>query len=229
MSTKTYYLSKEQIDEGIYLCLKKVEQILNDVEILCQNNGDETSAVYLYTVAVEEFGKSLLLEECLSEPPGLKGIPVSVDLFAGSKAHELKFSRAFHDLPDECVGYYDVDPWHEKYKIPSEHQERLQEVIEMQDSLKKLEKKWPNSEFIVGSIELGFDFPIRKTLLYVNWDPVNEIWNKDVTINPYKTILDDNWKDQEVEKDEDEIYPGKILHAIESFRDVLTERSERSN
>ena len=226
MSTKTYYLSKEQIDEGIDLCLKKVQQILNDVEILCQNDGDETSAVYLYTVAVEEFGKSLLLEECLSKPPEPKGIPVSTNLFTGLKAHELKFSKAFHELPDECVGYYNVNPWDEKHKIPSEYKERLRDVMEVQELLKKLEKKWPNSEFRVESMELGFDFPIRKTLLYVNWDPVNEIWNKDVTISPYKTILDDNWEDQEVEKDEDEVYPEKILQAVKSFRDFLTKRTD---
>lgn len=225
MNTKIYYLSKEQINEGIYLCLKKVEQILNDVEILCQNDGNETSSVYLYTIAVEEFGKSLLLEECLNKSPELKGIPVSANLFTGFKAHELKFSKAFHELPDECLSYYDVDPWSEKHKIPGEHKERLQDAIEMQESLQKLEKKWPNLEVRV-TMELGFDFPIRKTLLYVNWDPVNKMWNKDVTINPYKTILDDDWKDQEVEKDEDEIYPEKILHAIESFRDVLTERAD---
>ena len=226
MSTKTYYLSKEQIGEGIDLCLKKVQQILNDVEILCQNDGDETSAVYLYTVAVEEFGKSLLLEECLNNPPEPKGIPVSTNLFTGLKAHELKFSKAFHELPDECVGYYNVNPWDEKHKIPSEYKERLRDVMKAQESLKKLEKKWPNVEFRVESMELGFDFPIRKTLLYVNWDPVNEIWNKDVTISPYKTILDDNWEDQEVEKDEDEVYPEKILQAVKSFRDFLTKRTD---
>ena len=94
---------------------------------------------------------------------------MSTNLFTGFKAHELKFSKAFHELPDECVGYYHVNPWYEKHKIPSEYKERLRDVMEVQELLKKLEKKWPNSEFRVESMELGFDFPIRKTLLYVNW------------------------------------------------------------
>ena len=66
MSDDYYRLTKVQLEDGTKLCLKKVLTILDDVEILCVNYGSEATSVSLYTIAVEEYGKFLLLKEILN-------------------------------------------------------------------------------------------------------------------------------------------------------------------
>lgn len=221
---RIYYLSKDQIDEGVRLCVQKIRQILDDIEILCKNGGDETTAVFLYTIALEEFGKSLLLKECLNTPIEPKGIPVSLNLFQGVEGHDLKIGHALDVLPEECQIYQDVNLLDEGHKLPPEHRKYARDAPKLQEAFQKLEKEFPNGRFLVGSFALPFDFATRKNLLYVNWDPENKRWNDDVTIDPYKIIEDYDGGEREVEKNEEEIYPEKILIAIESFRECLSDK-----
>ena len=242
MKQKNYYLTEEQITKGIKLCMNKVNQILNDVEILCKNEGHETTAVYLYTIALEEYGKSLLLTKSLSKIPEPKGIPVDITLFKGKQAHNLKFEVALNELPEECQIYQDVDLLTEQHKLPSEYQKHAREAAETQKILQRSIKR---SDMVVVeriidlngdvyqtarlrvppvtgriSFSLPFDFAVRKNLLYVNWDPENKWWNDDVTIDPYEIVADDFdlTKEVEKEKDEEKLFPEIVLIAIESFR-----------
>lgn len=218
---RVYYLSEEEITEGIRLCIGKINQILNDVEVLCKNGGEETTAVYLYTIALEEYGKSVLLKKSLNNPPETKGIPVSLNLFQGVDGHDMKIGEALDELPEECQIYQDVDLLTEGHKLPHEHRKYARDVPKLQEVFQELEKKYPNGRFMIGSFALPFDFATRKNLLYVNWDPENRRWNDDVTINPLKIIEDDDGC-EEVEKDEEEVFPEKILIAIESFREHIS-------
>lgn len=221
---RIYFLSKEQIENGVRVCEKKVKQILSDVEILCNNGGDETSAVFLYTIAIEEFGKLLLLKKSLHNPAERKGIPVSINLFQGVSGHSIKIDEAMETLPEECQIYQNVDMFSEAYKIPIEHRQIARNIPKMQEELRKLHEQFPYARFDMGDFALPFDFAVRKSLLYVNWDPEHKRWNEDVTIYPYKIIEDEDGDEKEVEKNEDEIYPEKLLIAIDLFRDCLNEK-----
>ena len=74
MKNHYYRLTKEQLKQGTKLCMKKVRTILDDVEILCLNNGSESTAVSLYTVAIEEYGKFLLLTNVLNTKADQSGL-----------------------------------------------------------------------------------------------------------------------------------------------------------
>ena len=61
VSPKPYKLSSDQVEDGVRLCGVKVTQLLKDVETLCYAGGNEATSAFLYTMALEEFGKALLL------------------------------------------------------------------------------------------------------------------------------------------------------------------------
>ena len=102
-----------EISEELWNNLKKntlsgVLRLLESAQKLLENNGEEAISAGLYTYAVEEYGKLILLGEYNS----LDG-KVSIDyyaLFGGRGSHNLKFEAAIRKLPDECK-HLGVDIW----------------------------------------------------------------------------------------------------------------------
>jgi len=218
---RTLYLSDEQIKEGVKLCIKNVNNLIFDCEILCNNNGNEATAVSLYTIALEEFGKASLLQKCLNEKPQRKGIPVSLDLFQGVRGHYLKMEEAMDLLPEECQIYQKVNLETEAHKLPSGYKQFARNVPKMREAFREFQSKFPNMSIGADHFHLPFDFETRKNLLYVNWDPENKRWNDDVIIEEYEIIETDWGHEKEVEKNYEELYPDILLIAIDSFRSEI--------
>lgn len=134
MATKPYAMTRKQAAEGIALCLDKVAHALDGAEIVCQHGGDETVAVYLYTAAIEELGKALLLNDLFAKSEaGVLEVPRQ--WFGGRGAHGAKFERAHAILPDEAVAYQEADVCYDQEKIPRDHADLLE------DGKRALEKR----------------------------------------------------------------------------------------
>jgi len=243
-----YFLTKEQIETGIKLCIKKVYDLLDDVEILCNNNGNEATAVPIYTVAIEEYGKSLLLKKCLENGPQKDGnYQIIKNIFGirvpGKGTHSEKFDEAIADLPEECLAYQKIDVSSGVKHLPPKHKEHGEKLLK---DVRKISEQMPYVDF--GAFyTLPFDFEIRKNLLYVDWDDENKIWKPTLEIEPYRYertrkfgyVFDEKsgsymrrtensleitsypYDEEEIELSEDETYPGILLNAIESFRQHL--------
>ena len=107
MGDNYYRLTKQHLEDGAKLCLKKVLTILNDVELLCMNDGSEATSVFLYTIAVEEYGKFLLLNEILkSNSDEVNLYLVKKSIFGKGEGHREKFLKAIETLPEVCIGYH---------------------------------------------------------------------------------------------------------------------------
>ena len=96
-----------EITEQLWNELKKntlsgTLRLLESADILLSNNGDVAISAGLYTYAVEEYGKLILL----SESPLKNGkVEIDYDLLFGKlkhKTHDSKFQAALNRLPDEC-------------------------------------------------------------------------------------------------------------------------------
>ena len=94
MAERHYTMTPGQAEDGFRLCLDNVSHALDGAEIMCRHGGHETVAVYLYTVAIEEFGKALLLKDAVEKggKDGLLSVPAK--WFGGRHAHKAKFDRA---------------------------------------------------------------------------------------------------------------------------------------
>ena len=96
-----------EITEQLWNELKKntlsgTLRLLESADILLSSNGDVSISAGLYTYAVEEYGKLILL----SESPLKNGkVEIDYDLLFGKrkrKTHDSKFQAALNRLPDEC-------------------------------------------------------------------------------------------------------------------------------
>ena len=103
--TPTYYqVTKEQLNEGITKCFENVRGLLNTSYMLTSNKNQY--ALGLYIVAVEEFGKGLLLANCETNDHRVKWHRVPRKLFKGRLAHEEKINAAANHLPNNCTNVF---------------------------------------------------------------------------------------------------------------------------
>ena len=86
---------------GNYICVQKAKQLADSALKLLDSDdpNDHTNALGLYTLAIEEFGKAIILkEECFIDNDDVtQKVPKS--LFTGNKAHDRKFEEAVKRLP----------------------------------------------------------------------------------------------------------------------------------
>lgn len=120
-------MTRRQAAAGIELCLDKVAHALGGAEIICRHGGDETVAVYLYTVAIEELGKALLIDDLFAKGSGDGNLEVPRQWFSGWTAHRDKFVRACKALSAEALAYQKIDVASDSEKVPREHADRLED------------------------------------------------------------------------------------------------------
>ena len=90
-----------EISEELWNDLKKntlsgVFRLLESAQKLLENNGEAAISAGLYTYAVEEYGKLMLLSKC-NPLDGKVNIDYNA-LFGGRGSHDLKFEAAIEDL-----------------------------------------------------------------------------------------------------------------------------------
>jgi AbiV family abortive infection protein len=99
-------ITEELWKKCIQETLQRVKKLLESAETLLDNGGSATICAGLYTYAVEEYGKILLLRKC--KPFSEK---VKIGFKNGFLCHTKKFSLAINDLPIDCItlkrGYFD--------------------------------------------------------------------------------------------------------------------------
>lgn len=96
----SYFLEEAELRAGIRVCCQKVNGLLNGVLVLVNDRGSLSLALALYTLAIEEHGKALMLRDNLSGEMVAGKYAVSKGIFA---AHDQKFARASEDLPLDCT------------------------------------------------------------------------------------------------------------------------------
>jgi len=239
-------LTKKQLYDGIQLCYSKINAILNDVEILCNNSGSESTSVALYTLAVEEYGKYILIKKSLnSKPRNDKTYALNSDIFHN---HALKFKMAIEDLPEDCLEFQKFDIDHDVEDVPKSYQIKAQS---MRKSLNNLKKSLPEAD-IGGTVTIVYDFDVRKNLFYVEWNDKKKKWESTLHTEEVKYeyerlhgfIYDENhkayikregnsitvtnypYREKEIELSEEELYPEKLLLAIENFKNHLKSNSD---
>ena len=250
-----------QAEDGIGLCLGNVSHALDGAEIVCRHGGHETVAVYLYTVAIEEFGKALLLRDAIEEGGGDGPLSVPAEWFGGRRAHGIKFKRACSALPEECITYQYIDAAWETEKMPWETAtpERLWDLEAARRVVRDVESRCCERHGVQAPgragrycfersydkaagkhtlrmysapadddagrvhVAIPFDMATRKNMLYADWDDGKKRRNADVTIGPTKFVPDDDdiRRNMEVDKEDEEVYPGAVLAAISAFRGEL--------
>ncbi|MEO9319673.1 MAG: hypothetical protein ABI361_03270 [Nitrososphaera sp.] len=87
--------------------VRRIRTNLEAIKALLKTPGHEEICGGLYTFAIEEYGKILLLQNCGDSPV------IDLKYKNGFRKHEAKFELAINDLSDDCLkiesgGYTDA-------------------------------------------------------------------------------------------------------------------------
>jgi AbiV family abortive infection protein len=232
-----YLINGDDLQKGIKLCQKNVTNLLDDVEILCNNHGNESTASALYTGAIEEFGKLVVLKKCSEMAPSMENIhDVPKSMFRKGKGHNEKYSAAIRELPESCLQYYQFDITKDESFLPRKYKDEVIKLRSVINGIKKsFEANGKRGRFN-GSIGIFYNFEFRKNLLYVDWDDKNKKWTSTILKeNLRDNELEDEVEDEELDEaliDEDYVikmihrknYPLNLLLAVSFFRKHIQEK-----
>ncbi len=186
--------TKSEVREGIDLCLKKVRKLLKDAEYLIDNKVESAHALGLYTFALEEYGKALLLGDCCNKTGTNIKIPKWIfakgeDYDLRKKSHDLKIDRASDELPDNkkmMVGVVRDKP--ATIDKPT--------VLRFRDGGGFTGHGSATGIFMTDN---PANFEVRMKSFYVDWDEKTNQWNLELTayeeylkkaITQFRTKLD---------------------------------------
>ena len=95
---KTLEINEELWQKTMEETLHGILKLLESAEILLENGGDSAISAGLYTYAVEEYGKILVLKQSKH----LNG-QVKIKYKNKFRDHSTKFRAAIENLPSECI------------------------------------------------------------------------------------------------------------------------------
>lgn len=166
---RIFNLTTQDIEEGKRLCRDNVKRLLDDAEAIIQNNDGSISSG-LYSFAVEELGKYLLLKK-MSNASFTGTISANPEIFGPSKSGHtpIKFWKFQHEItiPDECkkinlhIG-----------SVPIIRQVNVNGILMPM-----------NSGVMPVQRETLMNFDYRKTVFYVDWDNTHWTRHEDVVIS----------------------------------------------
>jgi AbiV family abortive infection protein len=94
-------LTKDQCTAGIVLCIRNAHRLVRNAELLLSEREASPSSAYsLWSLAMEEYGKALLLKELCEQNEGKRQtFEVDWKKLFGSGGHKNKFQKAKGELP----------------------------------------------------------------------------------------------------------------------------------
>jgi hypothetical protein len=165
-------MKKADMLKGMQLALNLVKKRLNNTALLLKSDYPYDSFI-LYSFAYEEFGKALIIKDCIDK--NKDGLPKW--LLTGRSAHKKKMAKAKQHVPFRCSNF---TPW-----ISLLHPNSKTETVSY--------KVWRDKDIQVGTIsrphnatgrfadvtcvDSTFDEITRVELLFVNWDPRTNEWH----------------------------------------------------
>ena len=247
---RSHAIPGDKVRDGVQLCGVKVAHLLQDAEMLCHAGGHEATAIFLYTVALEEFGKALLLRELLGKESADSTIRVPGGYFAGPSAHRKKIDRARRHLPPECIQFMEFDMaggdgvGATAASIAGECSAAIRQIerssrrivasggqpkeysIEENSHIMAVEGDQEGSAS--GARTRGkarYDERTRYSRMYIDWSDKDRYWNVRDTIGPLRiTVCDDDATfGVEVDRGGQEGYPRGLIEAIRVFKKRLGE------
>lgn len=172
-SEKYYQITNSQIKSGVKKSLLGSLTLAGYAKDILERGGDELLSLGLYSFAVEEYGKSVLLEEFLKEDRKVCSVPQI--FFRGKKSHDIKFKKALSVLPIECI-HYDIGL---EFSIP--HFESKPKRIEVGPKGETIHIPGGQTGiFSVGGLPV--DFETRMNCFYLDWDEQRNKWKNEPKI-----------------------------------------------
>ena len=157
---KFYSMKRKDVIEGIRLCLSKANLLLDKTQLTVRTDEDNTVALGIYSLAIEELGKAIILQDHIREEK--EQYEISRKLFRGKESHDLKFKKAIEFLPSDCTNaVYGLE-----VKMPNT---KDQTITISPKGHKVSIPKGTTGIFMTFDIN-RIDFETRMSCFYIDWD-----------------------------------------------------------
>ena len=163
-------MNKSQVRNGIKKALFGSLETAGYAKDLLERGGSTTLSLGLYSISIEEYGKSKLLQEFLNQDDKSLSIPKNI-----FESYNLKFEKAFSSLPENCTTYSG------NFKISIPDLRRQKPLTKNKIKLKDTVEIAQTGEFSNNNLPLNFE--VRKTCFYLDWDEIENKWAKPPKIN----------------------------------------------
>ncbi len=157
--TDHFNISTAQIKTGIKKSLTGSLELSGYSKDMLERNANATIALGLYAFAIEEYGKSLFLKECMKKNEDRHKVKKVV--FSGKDSHGKKFNKAFSTLPKERTSFLSEI----KHVEPQFNSDR-----------KGIGTKTSDSQTETFSASVLSDLQARMSCFNLDWNDKTEKW-----------------------------------------------------
>ena len=163
--SKTYNISEKQLKEGISNCVNNSKKLAQNSLSLLKNSKEPSISLGLYSFAIEEFGKAIILNKHLKNSDYI----IPQNIFRGGGSHDRKFEAAMEHLPKKCWEYFE-ERYVTKYATDTDK--------EIMVHAKKGETSFEEMSATTGIFRINkiINFETRKNLFFVDWNDTSESW-----------------------------------------------------
>lgn len=158
-----YIISKTKVLEGIKIALENSRDLVHEAITLTENFAISFHVLGMYTFALEEYGKALILEECSKTNQDDCKVPREIFF-----KHPKKFEKALSELPYNCKNVFvETESFVNSSKNPI--------IVK---SKKGNEHELGAGHALVITEPLLADFESRLNCFYLKWNEGNKTWQK---------------------------------------------------
>jgi len=163
---KSITFTKDELLEGVKLAKEHSALLAKQALLLSKKKENVTTALGLYSYALEEWGKYLILNDNLRN----SNFTIDEEIFGKSqKPHKSKFNRGLEDIPNNCKFFKKT------LDITKDGSTYIGKTVDGNYKFSSLKKR-PifKNEFLVGDFLI--DFETRKNCFYLGWNEQIKEW-----------------------------------------------------
>lgn len=175
---ESYKFTKEELLEGIQLTKNNVFLLAEQALFLLKKKKYASTALGLYSFAIEEWGKYLFLNDSLKK----SDYSIGVEIFGRAQnSHKSKFQRGLEAIPTSCKIF--TKPIDIIKAAEEEKSIYLGKPHSGDYKFYGLSKKPTifQHEFSIGNFLI--DFNARKECFYVDWNEENKEWKQPLPVS----------------------------------------------
>lgn len=180
MNSKYLRLNSNELDSGIELCVRKARRLIYASKLLANHEECLSYALGLYLFALEEYGKSRLLQKEKSSRGNLHLVPRKLFGFGDRKAHKKKINESMKNLPSRTINL------RADYELKQNPSDKTRTIRLKDDKIKVSIGAGLSGNFSSAS-DVDILEDIRWRAFYLDWDNEQRYWKSE--LRPTKSEL----------------------------------------
>lgn len=159
-------ISEKNLKQGIVECIKNSKTLSNESLLLLKNSKENSVSLGLFSFAIEEFGKAVILNNHLQN----SDYNIPTNIFGGFGSHDIKFNAAKEYLPQKCWEHF------EERRVTKLSTDTEQEIVRDKEKGETFFEETTATTGTYRTDKITINFQTRMNFFFVNWDDITKSW-----------------------------------------------------